>query len=66
MALMLATELVALRRIVSGCAPITHFCQLGGGEQLKLPHPSIIPHRARNLLTRSAIDHAKFGNVQAE
>ncbi|MFI7547959.1 hypothetical protein [Actinoplanes sp. NPDC049599] len=42
MALMRAPEFVALGRIIAGCRPVTHGRELGRGEELKLPHTSII------------------------
>jgi hypothetical protein len=43
-ALLLATKLVTLGRIVTRSGPIAHSGQFGGGEELKLSHRTIIAH----------------------
>jgi len=49
MTLMLATELLTRRRIIAGRGAITHNSQLCRGEQLKLPHPSIVSYPGREI-----------------
>jgi hypothetical protein len=58
--LVLATKLLALRRIVAGRGPIAHSGQLSRGEHLHLPHGKIVPQSRENHATRSLIDHAKI------
>ena len=57
MALVFATELVALRRIVAGGGRVAHCGQFTCVKELELPHVSIIPYPGMFL---SVVDHVKF------
>ncbi|HEV7706612.1 MAG TPA: hypothetical protein VGP16_00310 [Asanoa sp.] len=60
MALMLAAELVALRRIVARRGPITHSSQFSRGKELQLPHAKIISPPTDKNDPRLVLDHANL------
>jgi hypothetical protein len=65
-ALLLATKLVTLGRIVARRGPVAQFGELSCGEELKLSHRAIISHPARRVSLDMAFDHANFRQGPAE